>query len=646
MLARAALVAIAATASVGSAEAGRVLSQAQWHSVDRGMEALGLTEQPAADLGYGLALDSFAFESRYNRTRFTYTATVTGADDLTYVRIVPACDIQLPILDNAGEWQLSTSKHVDGLRGYRHFGLPSEQGTDTFNLYFSGEVVAGDSRHELAGRGGYALVDLQGPACPPGAPEYPRVTPTPVDIEAECGSAEADAALATPADATDDDADATRCTYDTAVRRTYAVTDDATGLTTEHTVTVNIVDKTMPDIAGIEERIEVECGDAVPDSPDLRDFVSDACVDLADLEISAECKTVVNSSCPAHYVETRTFTAVDLCGNTACHTQSIVHDDTVAPTITVPPDAVAECVAGPRLDKLTAASATVGDACDDDVDVGFRVDEIDGCGATYQYHHYWTATDDCGNEATADQTTRVEDNAPPSFDNLPADDKIPCEVNRTAEIVNVTATDACAGQCVAEIDVQTDGPASPECPSNFTETRSYTADDGCGNVVTATQTVEHVDDKPPMLEVFGEDEPQQQQCLRDAARRRPRKACVIDNCSNVTVAMCQTVEREPGACVDDAVLVREYTAIDKCGLDVPPVYRNTIVRDTTAPVFAAVDQTVVQTARPGATDNCGGDVNVDDFTTTDPVSGDVQHAYLATDRCGNSAWLNFTVSGR
>jgi CHRD domain-containing protein/type IX secretion system substrate protein len=118
---------------------------------------------------------------------------------------------------------------------------------------------------------------------------------------------------------------------------------------------------------------------------------------------------------------TRTWTATDDCGNTATASQTITFSDTEAPEFTfVPNDLTFYCVDGDTVDDIP--DATAEDNCDDDVTITF-VDIFntgpDGpldCGNGYGYdlERTWTATDDCGNTATA--VTLAWFKGPLSFD--------------------------------------------------------------------------------------------------------------------------------------------------------------------------------------------------------------------------------------
>ena len=105
---------------------------------------------------------------------------------------------------------------------------------------------------------------------------------------------------------------------------------------------------------------------------------------------------------------TRTWTATDACGNSATASQTFTYEDTEAPSITAPAGGVIACDEEPAFGQ-----PTYDDDCNvvtitmDDTSAG------DACAGSYT--RTWTATDACGNSATASQTFTYEDTEAPSI---------------------------------------------------------------------------------------------------------------------------------------------------------------------------------------------------------------------------------------
>jgi len=112
------------------------------------------------------------------------------------------------------------------------------------------------------------------------------------------------------------------------------------------------------------------------------------------------------------------------------------------------------------------------------------------CGGDF-FIRTWTATDECGNSRTRDQTIRFSDDVPPVL-TVPADTILQCgdEVPEPSHIV----TDECSSVSVNFSEERTElGPCS------FRLVRTWIARDGCGNATTESQTIESHDDQAPTV---------------------------------------------------------------------------------------------------------------------------------------------------
>jgi hypothetical protein len=186
---------------------------------------------------------------------------------------------------------------------------------------------------------------------------------------------------------------------------TLTVTDDG-GLSDSCTATVFVVDNIEPVLSGVPADVTVEC-DSIPAA--ANPSASDNCDTIPDITFG-EVRT--DGDCPNSYTLTRTWTATDDTGNSTSQSQTITVVDTNAPTITCPADVTLECPA----DTSVAAngSATGSDTCGG-VTITSSDVSVPGCGDTEVITRTWTATDDCGNSTTCDQTITVIDTTPPSL---------------------------------------------------------------------------------------------------------------------------------------------------------------------------------------------------------------------------------------
>ena len=254
---------------------------------------------------------------------------------------------------------------------------------------------------------------------------------------------------------------------------------------------------------------------------------------------------------------------------------------------------------------LEYGTLVASDNCDTEVAYTWTnlgiVNQIgEGC---YQMERSYSVVDDCGNTALLFQTITVLDTEAPVFTYVPADYTVECGTDLALE--NATATDNCQPNVVITVDeVTTDG----DCPQEYTLTRTFTADDGCGNITQAVQVITVVDTTKPVFVAVAQD--QTNQCTET-----PYAYEAQDVCGDVTYSESRTVISED-ACGNYEHLVT-ITATDACGNSESFSF-TIIVNDTTAPVFVEAlpaDATVECDAVPAAavltvTDNCDAAASV------------------------------------
>ena len=198
--------------------------------------------------------------------------------------------------------------------------------------------------------------------------------------------------------------------------------------------TVEVVDSTAPEFSFVAPNAEISCDDEIPAAAyEANDICSSFEVTVTE--------TFEEGNCAANYTLTRTYTAIDACGNTAIETQTIVVSDFTPPVfVFVPDDLTLEC---PETAEVALATAT--DNCSS-VEVVYS-DEIayDDCGfATIT--RTFTATDACGNTATAVQVIETVDTQAPELVGVPEAELV---LDCTADVpapADVTAIDACEGE--------------------------------------------------------------------------------------------------------------------------------------------------------------------------------------------------------
>jgi hypothetical protein len=136
---------------------------------------------------------------------------------------------------------------------------------------------------------------------------------------------------------------------------------------------------------------------------------------------------IIAGGCAPNFEIERTWTVVDSENNSMQCVQRISVEDTTPPDLTVPADVTVECDAS--TDPSGTGEGTATDNCDPSVDVTFSDSEAPGnCPAEKVITRTWTATDDCGNSTSADQTITVVDTTSPDL-TVPADVTVECDAS-------------------------------------------------------------------------------------------------------------------------------------------------------------------------------------------------------------------------
>ncbi|MFK7773361.1 MAG: hypothetical protein AB8F94_14530, partial [Saprospiraceae bacterium] len=193
------------------------------------------------------------------------------------------------------------------------------------------------------------------------------------------------------------------------ITRIWKATDNCGNVDIQQQV-ITVEDTTDPILIGVPVNETVEC-DAVPNP--ATPTATDNCDDDVTIDF-VEVRT--DGSCDDTYTLTRTWTAIDNCGNADVQVQIITIQDTTDPElIGVPGNVTVEC-------DLVPAPATPEaiDNCDDDVTIDFVEVRTDGsCDDTYTLTRTWTATDNCGRTDIQVQVIQVQDTTDPNIYDIP-----------------------------------------------------------------------------------------------------------------------------------------------------------------------------------------------------------------------------------
>jgi large repetitive protein len=450
---------------------------------------------------------------------------------------------------------------------------------------------------------------------------YPVLHGVPANQELECDQPVPNAVVWATDNCTTDltvdmSADTDDLTCGSVFTRTWSVT-DACGNTTTATQVITFVDTTDPYITNAPVNIDVECSD---DIPAYVPIWGDNCDES--LTLSAASSIAIDD---CYEVISQSYTATDDCGNSTTVYRSINIIDTTAPVLSgVPADATVECSNIPA-----AAQPTATDNCDEQVNIVYNQEIVEGDACTYTIVRTWTATDECGNQDYAEQVLTVVDTTNPILVGVPADDTVECSAIPVAAIV--TYTDNCAD----DLEVGYYEQFVPNNACTYTLIRSWTVVDHCGNIATDSQVLTVVDTTNPTLVGVPSNITVECDAIPSAA-----SVSGADNCDDDVAVTMEEVISE--GC--PYTITRTWTGVDECGNDVTGEQVITVI-DTTYPVLHGVpanqelecDQPVPN-AVIWATDNCSEDLVVDmSANTQENTCGSVfTRTWSVTDACGNT----------
>jgi hypothetical protein len=280
----------------------------------------------------------------------------------------------------------------------------------------------------------------------------------------------------------------------------------------------------------------------------------------------------------------RTWTATDCAGNASSCMQTIEITDTVPPTATGPNSVDLECssdLPAPVTtigDYLALPGTDANDNCTDQADL--TVTSVDGglvgdeCAGSIT--RTYTIADACLLEFDAYHVFTVTDDTDPMV-TCPADAIVECDASTApANTGSATATDNCDASPAISFG---DSVAAGACPQEQFITRTWTAEDDCGNTDTCDQTITVVDTTDPVITC-----PADITVNADAggcfATVDPGMATATDNCDG---APAITWVRSDGKTnltdpydIADSPITITWTATDACGNDVDCVQTITV----------------------------------------------------------------------
>jgi hypothetical protein len=358
---------------------------------------------------------------------------------------------------------------------------------------------------------------------------------------------------------------------------------------------------------------------------------------------------------------TRTWSAT--CGGSSSTTQVVSVEDSLPPSIIPPADRTIECdtTTSPPIDcggdPETSGYAFVLDDCDPDPILTYADVVTPGaCPQESVLTRTWTATDNCGNQASVDQTITVVDTTAPSL-NVPGDATIRCDEDSSPSNTNsASGSDNCdAAPVVRFTDIESPG----SCPQEFFITRTWTITDACGNSSTGDQIITVVDDQGPETafpsDMTVECDPASNLSALDDWLAG---ASGTDACG--AVAVSYDFAGLVDTCGSTGTADVEWTIADECGNSASSSATFTI-EDKTGPNIQCPESQTLECDGSGnsleleswlagasADDTCGSVTLVNNFaavTTECGSAGSAGVAWTATDDCGNESTCsaNFSI---
>jgi hypothetical protein len=409
--------------------------------------------------------------------------------------------------------------------------------------------------------------------------------------------------------------------------RTFTATDQCGTVRTASQVITVAGDTAAPSFASVPQNLTVSCGAPIPSfgSATATDHCSSVSVSFIDQPVTGTCATGL--------VRRRVFTATDACGNTSTSAQTITSaPDNIAPVFSsLPPqDQMINCG-----DPFNFGTAVATDACSNPVTVTQTVTNngTTTCntvnGITYGYDLYvlWSATDACGNTATANTNIWVLPGTNIAFLSKPGDLQVACNEaivwtppmpkSYMASIVTMTHTDlAVLNACGAG-----------------TITRRWLATDALDNTCLAEQTATILEDQTaPTISLNAAT-----YTLPCGATPPVTQAVCTDNCTSASDLVVSYQDE-----IGNTQILRTWIAIDQCG-NITNAVETFFLLDAVAPEFTLVPTDLILTCNDAinfgdaiAQDACSDITLVfDDATLTGQCETTYTRTWTATDGSGN-----------
>ncbi len=221
---------------------------------------------------------------------------------------------------------------------------------------------------------------------------------------------------------------------------------------------------------------------------------SDNCDAVVTITFENEIRT--DGACYGTYTLTRTWKAIDKCGNSSTKSQIIHVQDITPPVISgLPAETIINC---PDIPVFAVATAT--DNCGSDFTLTFTDITTPGkCAGSFSVTRTWTASDACGNISNSSQIIHIRDTTAPLI-TCPSTITVnndPGICGATVVVPQPTIIENCGIPTITNSVNETDN-ASGFYPVG-TSSVLWTVKDECGNTSTCSMEITVSDSEPPVI---------------------------------------------------------------------------------------------------------------------------------------------------
>ena len=456
-----------------------------------------------------------------------------------------------------------TEPSIDGLRAGYDFGIVDPNTYSSLNVTFTATDGCGNTTTSQAN---FSVSDTEEPSinCP-------------ADITLECGDVLNDAVIELWLGSTTSSDNCSEPVITNSYPQTFTASCGSTGSysvefmatdgcdNTSTCTSVIIMEDSEPPVFLMKPQdLVVECGqDAVGLSTWLKTNGNAMAQDRCDADLSWEVNAgEVTSGCGDSESIEYTFTVTDDCGNFSSATALYVFEDTKRPMVNPPADITVECGAVATSVTEWQAGAKASDDCGD----GFTFEavlfnSISDCGDSEVEVYQFTATDACGNQATALASYTIEDTRVPIIF-CPTALVLECGGESNDQLIidwlsRATGTDTCGDVVISE---NFNGVLPANCGGMVSV--AFTVTDACGNTNSCITNISMDDTALPDFDNCPDDltvNVDVDECGSNPIFSTP---FALDNCD---VTVIQTAGIASGNTFPVGTTSIEFTATDDCG---------------------------------------------------------------------------------